>query len=545
MSFSEENLKKQLQLKEEINKSSYKEVIFEKIEKEPAFEHFFLLGYEYYAQTPSILAMFPSKSQNITNNYINVIIEYCYPFKIGKIMHLTEPCRNNIITGFVFNFMQDEKLLYGVVLHVIIPQNNHHIGPKFDHSYPFSLCIISKYADICSHFTFLCEINNLILLKKPFQQNVSIVPPIDLQNQEGDIPTTLVLDSKTPLIAISPNIPSFHFLINTLLNYYSTNMIPTLKQNYYLLYPTMQTLFTFLTIDQIVKVYTYILLEKKILFLSKSLNRLSFCVLAASNLLKKLNIEAKIYPIFPTYAAYRDLLDMPFTSIFGFPCHSNEKVRKISDKFDLIIDLDEGQILKEAKIPQLPRKNILTKNLHDLLKEKRPEVRILPKLSIGRIIETQKVTPDFILLKGPKNQNIYPKCFQYFAETKYIFNPEIIQIILDMFHKIPFTFADDDSLIEKIFPCIVTDTSDENNPVSVFNQSLFLTMFNDDDATLSFMQDFLNTQIFSLFVEKIVDDFQKNKTSRARNISQDSMKIESIKKISQNIYRSKSNVVKT
>lgn len=287
------------------------------------------------------------------------------------------------------------------------------------------------------------------------------------------------------------------------------------------------------------------LLESKIIFLSKDLNRLSFCVRAASNLIKKMSIEAKIYPIFPTYDKFKDILDMPFASVFGYPDDpTRELIDFFSDKFDLIIDITKGQFIKERRIPQLQKSMVLIKGINDLLEKEKPAIRILPKLTFNTIIQTQKTSPEFVTFRGEKNENIYPCCFKFFAETLYVFNPKLIQRISDMLHIIPFTFKGRTTLNEKIKLCIVSDTTDSNHPVSVLNEDIFLNSFVDEDQeTKIFMSAFLSTQIFSQFIEKIVDEHQidiSESSVRARCAILFSEKIETIKRNSKTVSRAHS-----
>lgn len=550
LNYSEENIKKQLKFKEEVIHSlSYNQIADNgQIEKEPQIKYFFIIGFEINAKNPSILAMFPSKQSELINSLnSDTIASYCYPYRCERIDD-TIKTANNILTGFVFNIFLDDQLFYGIVIHIKIPMTNHFFGKEFDCRYPFSLCVLSKFANISSHFSFLYQISELIFSNKAPSISNLINIPDELKNQKGECIPNLVIDNQCELIAKSPKMQTLQFLLPKLLKYYTTNFYPTLKETYYLLYPSLQTLFTFFPPDMIVEIYTFILLEMKIIFYSRDLNRLSFCVLAATNLVKTLSIEAKIYPVFPTFDNFKDAFDTPFISVFGYPDIVTNK-SPLYSKFDVIIDIDNHSFVKKPKCPTLPNSQFLISNIEKKLNESEQKIRILPKLSFEKILENQRKSPLLFNPKGKINDNIYPDCFRYFAETKYAFSSEIIQYILNLFDTIPFIEYDSENkpvpIIDKVMLCMVTDSTNPDCPVSVFNREIFINLYNHDR---DFMEQFIHTQIFYQYINKIEGKCQKDKSLKAlrsQQINSDANKIESLISNTQNIARTKSNVIQT
>jgi hypothetical protein len=77
---------------------------------------------------------------------------------------------------------------------------------------------------------------------------------------------------------------------------------------------------------------------------------------------------------------------------------------------------------------------------------------------------------------------------------KYIFKPPLIAEIVDLFRK---HFAP--KLEEMLEPCFITDTTDIEHPVTVFNRDLFLASV--PAADVSFYEAFLGTTAFQEFSE--------------------------------------------
>lgn len=506
---SEMRVQKNIQNKRLFQDSSTStgELIREKKEKGGNFINFFVLGVDCNDDkiTPSILAMFPSRPVRFSDHEMKDIISFCYPQGFKTIS--SSPLRNNknqgetsnILDGFVF-YLQSEERLYGVVIHIRIPNDSQSfVGDKFDRSYPFCLCIISKNPDISSHFTFLSDIAAAIIGNAKFP-NRTVEIPEELQNRTEKCLSSLLIHPKCPLIAVSMGIHPPRFILPDLLTYYSLKPQLMLNRSDYLLYPTLQTLFSFFSPKDIVKIYSYILYEIFIVFTSTSMNRLSFCILAITNLVKGLNIESKIFPILPASDDFRPIFDSPLSFIIGYPHRF--------DNVDVVIDIDKGKIIENTALPKLPYSSRLTAQIELLTSNYSSKTTIPSKVSFRTLLTKQKFSPDFIKFTEKADQRIFPKCFRDFAETKYIFFPKIIQSIVKLFYK-PFI----PNLAEFVKMHLVTDTTIRSNPVTVFNQDLFL--YHVDDKYQEFMKFFMNTQMFQDFVERVSDQVQNNKNLMA------------------------------
>lgn len=503
---SEKRIQKNIQNKRMFQAStSTNDIISNSREREGHFRCFLILGIDTSREDnpkPCILSMFPSRPVKFSDSEMKDIINFCYPQGFKQIP-ISSPLRNSkasaesssILTGFVF-YLQGKERLYGVVLHIRIPNDSKSfVGDKFDRSYPFGLCVISKYPDISSHFQFLSDIADAIVsdVKLPDR---SVEVPEWLQNRTEKCLPSLLIHPKCPLIAVSMGVHSPRFLLPDILSYYSINFQPMLNTSDYLLYPTFQTLLSFFSSKDIVKIYTYILYEIYVVFTSTDMNRLSFCVLAATNLIKGLNIESKIFPVLPESDNFLPIFETPFPFIIGYPHRF--------DNVDVVIDIDKGKITENTALPKLPHSAKLIAQIDLLLSNYQAQMTIPSKTSFKTLLSKQKVNPEFIKFTSKADQRIYPKCFRDFADTKYIVNPRIIQSISKLFYK-PFV----PNLADFIKMHFVTDTTIRSNPVTVFNKEMFI--YHIDDKFQDFMKYFSNTQMFQQFVEKLADEVQMNK----------------------------------
>lgn len=505
---SEKRVQKYIQNKRMFQDStSTNELMQNQKEKEGNFINFLVLGIDCNGDDPkpSVLAMFPSRPVKFTDKEVRDIISFCYPQGFKQISSSTlrnnrnQECASNILNGFVF-YLQSEERMYGVVLHIRVPpESQTFISDKFDRSYPFCLCVISKNPDISSHFNFLNGIADLIIGNAKFPEKTVEIPE-ELQNRNEKCLSSLLIHPKCPLIAVSMGIHPPRFILPDLLTYYSLKPQLMLNRSDYLLYPTLQTLFTFFTPKDIVKIYTYILYEVFIVFTSTNMNRLSFCILAITNLVKGLTIESKVFPILPVTDDFRPIFDSPMSFIIGYPHRF--------DNVDVVIDIDKGRITENTALPKFPYASKLVAQIELLTQNYNDQMTIPPRVSFRTLIKKQKINPDFVKFTEKADSRIYPKCFRDFAETKFIFFPKIIQSIIKLFYK-PFV----PGLADFVKMHLVTDTTISSNPVTVFNQDMFL--YHVGDKFQDFMKYFTNTQMFQDFVERLSDEVQTNKNLMA------------------------------
>ncbi|KAK8897516.1 hypothetical protein M9Y10_015472 [Tritrichomonas musculus] len=476
------------------------------LEKEK-FDSFFVIGIDDKTKKPSFISKFPSNSRLFEDNEISQVLEFCYPYG-PKHIPSELPNESNILDGFVFYFFGKDKV-YGVVIQFYIPITaNSCVGNQYDRSYPFSLCLLSNNPDISSHFQFLSELVDPIVGKTIIPDTIYMIPN-EFKNLQG----LSIRFLYQQFVALSKC--SMSFLYPQLLKYYTDKIPLTLEHSDCLLYPTLQSLITFLSPKDIVNIILCILCEFKILFISRDVSKTSFCIIALINLMKDVEIHSLLFPCLPLVLDTN--IDSPLPTLIGY--HEARKA-------EVIVDLDQKKITYPDRksfsaISDFPYTETLITKTKKLFDEKVNQFIIPQKADFKKYSEFIKQA----------HKNIYPPCFQYFVKTNYILSPDFIREFSQLITK-PFV----PSL--KIFTKshIITDITDINNPVAIFDKGSFL--FHVDLKYKQFMVAFTNTQTFEQFtlkIEKEVENSKKNpREIRRRSHMQNKMQIiKIIKKISQ------------
>lgn len=192
--------------------------------------------------------MFPAFTVTLEDDIICQLPSLCYPHGNKKISLLG----SDIITGFAFYTGQNKYIV--VALHIYISLfAKSFVGNQFDRSYPFCICLVSDNPDIASHFSFLCDIVDLIFGKKILPKE-NVIIPNDLLNYDEKCIRFLHVKPNCSCIAVSYSINSMNFLLPKLINYYQSSAVLKYGHNDFLLYPTLQTLLTFLSPSKIVEI---------------------------------------------------------------------------------------------------------------------------------------------------------------------------------------------------------------------------------------------------------------------------------------------------
>lgn len=270
-----------------------------------------------------------------------------------------------------------------------------------------------------------------------------------------------------------------------------------LTKNQCVIYPTFSALFSCLTPIQIIQIYTALLLERSILFVSESHQLISFSVIASTHLLLPFITQANVMPVLPNNGKYQSILESPVPFVAG----SSNK----NGDADLIVDLDNGTITLPDDMPQLPRYQELLSKLDDILKHSLKQILVPPKEIKSFFSKTSSANPKYEEFIQKVNSNIFPSNFSNFIPMKYILTSDLIEEILSLFSEFfPLLLKD------AVMCCFVTDSTDPDNPIRVFNKGLFNEFAAETDK--DFFDDFTSTQIFTAFCDKIEDNYESEKT---------------------------------
>jgi hypothetical protein len=278
-------------------------------------------------------------------------------------------------------------------------------------------------------------------------------------------------------------------------------------------------LFSKLSTKIIVQVVSILLLEKHIVFLSQSPYVLSLCVLCLRELCRPFKSGATFLAVLPGGAD--SILDSPVPFVYGIVRYMGMPT---IPAHVVIVDLDHGSVRDPERSPMMPRAQELIGFLDELIANHRAEIEIpvarpppmreRSRSLIGRItLQPQTAPPPAPSAERPEQKPlqealefIHKRLHHHIVPTHYlryprrfIFGAGIVRDILTHFrYHLPPT------LEQLMRPCFITDTTDIENPVTVFNREVFMGSV--DAAEQRFYDAFIGTQGFQEFADSKMDE---------------------------------------
>jgi hypothetical protein len=266
----------------------------------------------------------------------------------------------------------------------------------------------------------------------------------------------------------------------------------------------------------IVQTVSILLLEKQVVFVAKSVHFLSLCVLCLRSLCRPFRFRGTYLSVLPSGPDFVGVLDSPVPFVCGIVKRTD--MPEIPSHV-VVIDLDGGVIRDPEMSPLLPQGTELVATLDSLIKRQRGDIEIpgpdtprhrtrsLSQLGTRRPppaappvqspppkVPDQR-TPEVIIefIKKRRHPLILPWHYMRY-QRRYIFGPVLVGEIVDLFrrHLAP-------RLDQLIRPCFITDTTDIDNPVTVFNRELFLASVPPKERP--FYEAFVATTSFTEFAE--------------------------------------------
>lgn len=454
------------------------------------FDHFFIFGKAYECQsninskncqdTPSLLCAYPSTENKETQEELKQISTFCFPDGFTKLNPSKDDISSiKIIDKFAYFFKESlQKAYVTCVKFSLYNENSVFFVNKMNKHYPFCMCMISKVPCISKHIKFMTKLIYIIFGKLMPHQNLPAIPKIS--HVCGLCYPSLIFDKSFLSIAVQKGMKAPKIFLRELLYY--ENQIYTLPKsilpNQYLLYPTMHALLSFLSVEKLVKIYTAVMLERKILFVSKSASKYSSTVIALSSLSSYFNTISLILPIVPKEFAI--LLDSPVPYIAGSSFYNNNA--------DIIVDLDQNLFITKENDPNLPSQDELIKKLECLAKYEKDSIQI-PDKTVKTIFNTEKINPKFMDFVENIDDNTYPIC--QIEDLKILVNSGITDLVKIVFdgHIIPRLASFGESLKKLNYQVEPTDI-----------------MKNNYSSDLNFYHDFFSTQCGSFLYDKYKDN---------------------------------------
>ncbi|OHT13323.1 hypothetical protein TRFO_16522 [Tritrichomonas foetus] len=413
---------------------------------------------------------------NIPNLVLNDITDL-------KNLNLLDIFSNNpIITDeFVFQINSGDEKVFGICIHVV-PKSSEipFFASKTTKKFTFCFCLLTHRPILHTHFTFLNYLVNLSLGKVKNDEN--------LNNDKMEVN----LNCGTPIegldlighIGVHPSITLPAYFEHEIERYYvastHSNQIelckditlnfppPQTLDEKSILWASIDTLFSVLSVHDIVNLLSALLLDAQVLIIGSNFQEVSMSVYALENLLKPFNYSGTVMPILPTSDSYLDLLYTPTPFLFGIPPIPKLKKMKFLES-TYLVNIDKHYVPPVDFYPKFPNYDFVC-------------------MQILRLITLQK---------GEPNPFRFPPCFTEMLNHKISLSADQTELILREF-KAPL-----DHIMSDELTCFFVTDTEEN--ITIFNQELFLAAVNPND--LNFYEFLMESQTFQEYVEMRLNAF--------------------------------------
>ncbi|OHT08621.1 hypothetical protein TRFO_22808 [Tritrichomonas foetus] len=495
------------------------------------YEHFLIIGCPMSSDCsdehpkPQILFCYPSAPLIFSPQEFKTIVHFCFPSEFKPIGEQDK--KRLFMTQFIFRLTEASKgnAVYGVCTHVSAAAcNKSFFYDERSKQYPFCFCFLTTnpmFSVIFQYETFLAmwTCQNIKFVPHP-DAFLKYTPPT-----EEETPTLLpnLVFAAGSQRAQSIRIPRaflqelawFHSLQankdskqDVTVSSHLHLVLPKLDSyEAYIQAPSLDSLFSALSLKNIVKLYSELLLEVQTVFVSANIHKLTLSVIAAVTLLAPFNINGTLMPLLPRDSHFMALLESPVPYIAGLLVDEHEF---IAPQGVCVVDLDHDLIIEQEAMPELPKFAALKHKLKTILKEHEQSITVPQKtVKTGVLKKTTKVNEKYINFLRSVSDFAKPRVMVDQIPQKYIFTAEVVNQIMDCFMK---SIAPTVEALIK--PCFVTETTDINNPVTVFNKELFLDSVPENArpfyslfATTTMFQDFCDTKTDAT-AQEIVDETQ-------------------------------------
>lgn len=455
--------------------------------------------------SPRILFIYPSNDLKLTSDDLIIIPQFCFPLGYRK-SNLAFDSKKPVESEFIFRLHQSG--LYGMCSRCLVnPSRIPFFASKETIDYPFCYCIISKYPAFSVQFTILFYFARLIDRIVDPAGDRKLKKERTKQTPDYSIPN--MVTKKKFIIWEGINIPSLvkkelSFLYG-IHKYTSENTCVSieLSEDMKVLVPSyldydelignfcFDILFSCLSIPNIVRLFTYVLLEEGTIVYSKSIEKVTFSILALIALFHNFNLLNNIYSILPQ--SHQFVLQSPFPYLVGVTWRPGSDYTRSK----CFVNLDKDRIEQETISVEIPRSEILIEKLSKIF-EKYEEVINVP----NPIMKNKYI--NFL-----KNAHVYSRPFHSLTmyQTKYVIHPSVVRKIIRCFVNEFYS-----KLNETVLPYFVSDTTDRKNPVTIFDKDFFIKCV--EKRQKEFYELFIQTSIFDMYTENKIEELMKRKKSK-------------------------------
>ena len=480
----------------------------------PAFEHFLMMGIppDYDGKSklkPEVLLLYPYYPLKLPINEFQQVLEFSFPNGIDEIKPSNgrEPA---ILDEFAFCFTKESGTLYGccVRFRIIDGLESFFLGPN-NQNYPFCFCLLTREPFFAAHYNFLTY---LVKATVGWEKVMMIETTVDkLYPPKGVEPVFLPNMTKLTSFArwkkmgvykdVILNIQSFYHLRrgNSVKKWKKINVsYPNqyVSQQESIGCSTLDSLFSYFSVKQVLQIITAVLLEHQVIVLAKRASKCSNIILAIRCLIYPFKLTGGGFmPILPNIPHYLNILASP-TPLFIGVLKSPHLDLSVVEEPKCIVDVDAGTVTDDKLNIKILSYNHLFSELTMYFAMRTRYIEVPPRYIISS--ENKKVkNQDWIYFFSQVGMTSMPAHFTSQIDQKLVFSQEDVQFIISIFKKY---FIN--PMLDYIRACIVTETTDPENVVSVFNVELFKMLHKDNEFLLSLV----DTIKFQDLVNRLVDE---------------------------------------
>lgn len=433
---------------------------------------------------PQILVAYPPFQ--IPNFPINNIIEQSFPTGVDR-SNLKTTIKHALQDEFVFQLNTTEQKLYGVCVH-INPRGGKNVfyTSKNTKKFNFCFCLLTQVPLFSSHFTFLSflalfsigKIPNPLDIKDTYNPILApcgdLIPNLDLTSKIGHFAGIVVPEIfekqlaryfvqtfTSPPILLAPN--------------FELCWLPEQMLNKSVLLSSIDTLFSLLSVRDVVTIFSGLILDAQILVIGSYLQEVSMVIYALHSLLSPFNFAGTVFPILPNTMHTFDLLQLPTPFMFGMA--PNPQLKKITFlESCFIVDLDKQRVSVSDFFPQIPKFDMIVGHITAILNDS---------------------------LQRPVTDNPYcfPTCFTCYLNHKYKLEMQEVDSILMELQE-PFQSI----ITDRLMQFFVTDAAEN---ITIFNSELF--MASADGESAKYFEALIDSQTFQDYVEERLTTFMQSK----------------------------------
>jgi hypothetical protein len=419
---------------------------------------------------------------------LNQIVSLCLPTGLNR-AYLRRSNGNIIEDEFIFVINREVSPIYGVCLHVIPRVSSFFCGNRQMND-TFAFCFLTRRPVMNAHFQFLSYLiyaslgsvhiyrfsiptharfrAGRLLRLHPIDDEICHERTIEVPSFFGDgLKFYEFTGPSTPPLFLGSDI-EIHFPPHS-----DTKMI---------LYYTLDTIFSILSVSDIVLLVGALMMDCTIIVIGSSLKEVSHTILSLQYLIEPCRYSGMVVPIVPCESDFMTLLDSPTPMIVGVaPCPALFTLTFLDTS--IFVNLDR-RIVTSSSFPSYPNHEHIVRTLETIIDKERSHA---------------------------PHPFGYPAVLRRDNDHEFSFSPttadQIVKVLQEPLWQL---------LTDFVYCFFVSDmtSSSDGTWITVFNSALFLGQV--DAKESEFFRWFVESQTFELYIEERISEYLTKKHADGR-----------------------------